>query len=79
MLRDLVAALVLLVSLQSAPAVDRPPEPLRIAVIGLVHGHVEGVLWNARERKDLEIVGVHDPDRELFDRFAAKYGLDASL
>jgi len=53
--------------------------PLRIAVIGLVHGHVEGLLWQARQRQDLEIVGVYEPDRALFDRLAEKHGLDASL
>ena len=77
--RTLLAALALLVIFVPASAREEKPAPLRIAVIGLVHGHVEGVLWNAREREDLEIVGVHDPDRELFDRFATKYGLDASL
>jgi hypothetical protein len=50
--------------------------PLRLAVVGLVHGHVEGLLWNARERDDLEIVGVYEPDRALFDRMAEKHALD---
>lgn len=53
--------------------------PLRLVVVGLVHGHVEGLLWNARERENLEIVGVYEPDRGLFDRMARKYGLDGSL
>ena len=53
--------------------------PLRIGVIGLVHGHVEGLLGTARERADLKIVGVYEPNRALFNRLAAKYGLDASL
>lgn len=48
-------------------------------MIGLIHGHVEGLLWNARERADLDIVGVFEPNRALFDRLAAKYGLDATL
>ncbi len=53
--------------------------PLRLAIVGMVHGHVEGLLWSARERKDIEIVGVYEPNRALFDRLAAKYKLDASL
>lgn len=53
--------------------------PLRIAIIGLVHGHVEGLLWNATHRDDIELVGVYDPDRALFDRLAAKYNLAPSL
>lgn len=53
--------------------------PLRIAIIGMVHGHVEGLLWNSKNRDDIELVGVYEPNRALFDRLAAKYGLDAAL
>lgn len=53
--------------------------PLRLAVVGLVHGHVEGLLWRASQRKDIELVGIYEPNRALFDRLAAKYKLDASL
>lgn len=53
--------------------------PLRIAIIGLVHGHVEGLLWQASQRSDITIVAIADPDRALFDRLAAKYKLDPSL
>lgn len=53
--------------------------PLRIVVIGLVHGHAEGLLWNAANRDDIELVGVYEPDRALFDRLAAKYGIDPGL
>lgn len=76
MVRIIALLLVFAASLARAQPDDRP---LRIAVIGLVHGHVEGLLWNARERDDLEIVGVWEPNRALFDRLAEKYGLDPSL
>jgi predicted dehydrogenase len=63
-----------------APVADPPADRLRIAVIGLVHGHVEGLLARAAAADaDLEIVGIHEPDRSLFDRLAAKYGLDPAL
>lgn len=52
---------------------------LRIAVVGLVHGHAEGLLWNAQNRGDIELVGVYEPNRELFDRLSVKYGIDAAL
>ena len=58
---------------------DAEVVPLRIGVVRFVHQHVEGLLWNARERKEIEIVGVYEPDRALFDRLAAKYGLDPAL
>jgi predicted dehydrogenase len=53
--------------------------PLRIGIVGLVHGHVEGLLWQASQRSDLKIVGVAEPSRALFDKLAAKYKLDPSL
>ncbi len=62
-----------------AQAPAPPPDPLRLCVIGLVHGHVEGVLWQARDRDDIQIVGIWEPDRALFDTMAAKFGLDDSL
>lgn len=68
----------LLVS-KAISAETKQVEPLRIAVIGLVHGHVEGVLWNARERDDLEIVGIYDPNPALFEKYKEKYALDQSL
>ena len=53
--------------------------PLRIAIAGLVHGHVEGLLWAARDRDDIEVVGIHETDAALFDRLAARYSLAPSL
>ena len=53
--------------------------PLRIVVVGLVHGHAEGLLWNANSRDDIDLVGVYEPNQALFDRLAAKHNLDPSL
>jgi len=58
---------------------SRETGPLRIGVVGMSHGHVEGLLWAAANRDDVVITGVYEPDRALFDRFAAKYKLDPSL
>jgi predicted dehydrogenase len=54
-------------------------EPMRVVIAGLVHGHVEGFLANSAHRPDIRIVGISDPDRSLFDRYAAKFGLDSAL
>jgi glucose-fructose oxidoreductase len=54
-------------------------EPLRVAIAGLVHGHVEGFLSNSMQRPEMRIVGISDPDRGLFDRYAAQFGLDSAL
>ena len=61
------------------PELSTQVGPLRIGIVGLVHGHVEGLLWQAGQRDDLKIVGIYEPDRAVFDRLAAKYKLDSSL
>jgi predicted dehydrogenase len=56
-----------------------PFRALRVVIAGMVHGHVDGFLAGALKRTDIEIVGIAEPDRALFDRYAKKYGLDARL
>jgi len=53
--------------------------PLRVAVIGFVHGHVEGFFQHNLQRTDIQIVGVSDPDKQLFARYAKQFHLDPSL
>jgi predicted dehydrogenase len=73
----LLASLAVLLTPMSLVAGEQV-EPLRIAVIGLVHGHVEGVLWQAKDRDDLQIVGIYDSNPELFAKYKDKYALDES-
>ncbi|QDU67962.1 Gfo/Idh/MocA family protein [Engelhardtia mirabilis] len=49
-------------------------QPLKIALLGLVHGHVDWVLDSARLRDDIELVGVAEHDQALFRRLTSKYG-----
>jgi len=59
------------------PADTKPA--LRVAIAGLVHGHADGFLSHSINRTDIQIVAVAEPDRALFDHYAAKFHLDASL
>jgi predicted dehydrogenase len=56
-----------------ALADDGPP--LRLAIAGLTHGHIDGFLRSAAKRSDVRIVGVFDPDAGLRSRYGQKYGL----
>ena len=60
------------------PRAQEPP-PLRLAIAGLVHGHVSGFLRGAQGRKDVEIVGVFDADAELLRKYGATYKLPDSV
>ncbi len=53
--------------------------PLRVGIVGLVHGHVAGFFSAALDRPDIQIVGVAEPDRQLFNRYAQQYRLDPNV
>jgi predicted dehydrogenase len=56
---------------------SRPP--LRVAIVGLVHGHVHGFLAQYRHNPEIEIVGVAEPDQELLAKAGARYGFDQAI
>jgi predicted dehydrogenase len=62
---------------QSVPA--KMSAPLRVGLVGLVHGHVEGFLQQSRHNPEIEIVGIVEPDGQLVSKYAAQYGLDRRL
>jgi predicted dehydrogenase len=49
--------------------------PLRLAIVGLVHGHTRHFLTVAQARADVQIVGVAEPDQALRDRYLTTYPL----
>jgi hypothetical protein len=67
-------------SLKEAPTVkSKPAAPLRIGVVGLVHGHVSGFLRENVQRSDINLVGIAEPDQQLASQYAKRFGLDRSL
>jgi predicted dehydrogenase len=53
------------------------PSALRLGIAGLTHSHVHGIL--GRRGADVRIVGIAEANRELAERYAARYGLDPAL
>src|SRR5215210_4753589 len=54
--------------------------PLRLAIAGLVHGHVSGFLRGAQGRTDVQIVGIYDPDPALVRQYGERNKLaDAAM
>jgi len=75
-MKALACALAMfLVSLAPAGSRTQEPPPLRLAIAGLVHGHVSGFLRSAQGRKDVEIVGVFESDAALLRKYAERYTL----
>src|SRR5215467_10025691 len=53
--------------------------PFRVAIVGLVHGHVGGFFVHSAEHPDIQLVGIAEPDGALFRTYAAAYHIDGSL
>ena len=70
MTRGLFALMLLFSSVLDA----EEAKPLRLAIAGLAHGHVSGFLRAVKARKDVEIVGVFDPDAALGASYAKNNG-----
>ncbi len=53
--------------------------PLKVAIVGLTHGHVLGWFQQLPQHPDIQLVGVSEPDAALRERYAAKFHLAPSL
>jgi predicted dehydrogenase len=74
----LAAASLLSMSLfASTPRAQTPP--LRLAIAGLVHGHVAGFLRAAQKRTDVQIVGIFEPDTHVQQEYAGRFGLSNAI
>jgi len=53
--------------------------PLRVAIVGLVHGHVHGFLQQSLHSSEISIVAVVEPDKQLLEQNAKRYGFGPNL
>jgi glucose-fructose oxidoreductase len=56
-----------------------PSAPLRVAIVGLEHGHVNGFLEQFPRQHEVELVAIVDADKALSDRYQQKFHLDPSI
>ncbi len=78
MLKILAGCLVA-IALTAAVSAQESPKPLRVAIVGLVHGHVKGLLPALEKSSDVKLVAIEEPDAALSQQYAEKYYLDRSL
>jgi predicted dehydrogenase len=67
----LLAAVAFSQSTQSAP-------PLRVAIVGLVHGHVHGFFNQYRGTREIQVVGVVETEGAILATAARRYGFQAN-
>lgn len=53
--------------------------PVRFAIVGLNHDHARGFIPAAIARKDVQLVGIMEPDQNLANRYARDYKLASNL
>jgi predicted dehydrogenase len=53
--------------------------PIRVAVVGLVHGHAKGFLRALPGNASATLVAIVEPREDLAKEYAAKFGLDSKL
>ncbi len=70
---------VLCLLIATLTAVAAAPAQTRVAIVGLVHGHVAGFLPQLPKHPEVQLVGVSDPDASLRQKYAAKYHLDPKI
>jgi glucose-fructose oxidoreductase len=55
------------------------PAQLKVAIVGLEHGHVEGFLSQLPKHPDVKLVGIADADSSLCQKYGKKYSLADTL
>src|SRR5262252_3461358 len=62
-----------------APSSSAQTAPrLRVGIVGLVHGHVDGFFKYSGKSPAIEIIGLAEPDPQLLAQAGATYGFDRS-
>ena len=76
MLPGLRRSFSLLLALFTAAAAAPAQTPVRVAIVGLVHGHVAGFLPQLPKHPEVQLVGISDPDASLRQKYATQFHLD---
>ncbi len=66
-------------SVLAAPLLAQQTPPIRVAIVGLVHGHVQGFLQQLPQHANVQLVGIAEPNEQLQQKYAALFHLDHSL
>lgn len=74
----LLLYMLLFITTFSLSAQNQDKKPIRLAIAGATHGHTAFILGR-KEKNDFQLVGVFEPNSELTQSLAKKYGFDPKL
>jgi predicted dehydrogenase len=69
----------LCLALVSSNATAQTASPTRVAIVGLVHGHVQGFLHSLPAHPEITLVGISEPDAALRQHYIDRTHLPANL
>jgi glucose-fructose oxidoreductase len=75
----LAACLLAILSALHFDANAQAAPPIRVAIVGLVHGHVQGFLHNLPSHPDIQLVGIAEPDAALRRKYVASTHLPENI
>jgi predicted dehydrogenase len=80
LIRRLVSG-IMFALLAATPILGRAADqqPLKVAIVGLEHGHVAGFLPQLPKHPDVKLVGIADGNTELWKEYENKFSLPESL
>jgi len=77
-MKTLVAAMLLSVGVSFGWSQDSKP-PVTYAIIGLAHDHANGFIPRARNRPELQLAGIVEPNPDLVARYSRTLNLPTNL
>jgi glucose-fructose oxidoreductase len=77
MFARVLSAVLLGIATTALASAQQPP--VRVAIVGLEHGHVVGFLHEFPRQQDAKLVGIVDSDRALRARYQQEFHLDPGL
>jgi glucose-fructose oxidoreductase len=69
----------MLLAITPAGVMAQTGAPVRVAVVGLEHGHVAGFLSGLKQHPEVQLVGIADSDSALAARYQQQFQLDHSI
>jgi predicted dehydrogenase len=76
--KTLFALPLLCAALACAQTPENPPA-VRLAIVGLVHDHVGGMLKELSAHQEVQLVGIVEENQEVVAHYAQQYQLDRAL
>ena len=75
----IILAIMLIAATGSGARAQGVGQPVRVVIVGLVHGHVKGFLRNLPQSKDATLVAIVEPDTALAAQYEKQYALRHAL